>query len=109
MLEGRRAEPDELLGKANCRLASKAEVTCSIGQPAHLFGGRFDDALLPIADVDAPKPGERIEQLMSVNVGQPHSLTALQQSDATRLMPPERRQGMNQMIPIHVDECPVRD
>jgi len=48
------AEVDQLLRQPHRRFAAEMEIARGIGQAAHLLGRDFGDAVLAIADIDAP-------------------------------------------------------
>ncbi len=63
--------------EADRRLGAEAEIAGGIGKLAHLRGRRLDHALVPVADIDAPEPGEGIKQFLARGVPHEHALGAL--------------------------------
>src|SRR6476646_8600174 len=47
------------------RLRAKAEIARCVGKLTHLPGSGRNDALVPIAGIDAPEPGEAVNELVS--------------------------------------------
>ena len=80
------------------------EIAGGIGQLAHLRGGRLDDAFMSVTDVDAPKPGESIEQVTSGGVAHEHALGAFQHGDALGFMRAVSADGVDKMVPVEGDE-----
>jgi len=97
----------EFAGKPDRRLAGEMEVAGGVRQFAHLLGRRFDDRILPVTDIDAPQPGKGIEQPVAVGIGQPHALSGFEHDCAMLLVPPERRDRMDQVIAVDIDQRTV--
>ena len=83
MVDALRGDGGEPCRKADRRLGGRVEERRVEGHRAHLRRRGFDDLLAPVADVDAPEPGEPVEQLTPVLVdddrplGRPHQVRAV--------------------------------
>jgi hypothetical protein len=83
------------------------EEARGVRQLAELFGRGRDDAFLPVADVDAPQPGKRIDHAAAVDIGQPHALPGFQNARPVLFMAAERNDGVDQVVAINVDKRAV--
>ena len=108
MLQRCRRQFDQFRGKLDGGLRAEMEVARRIGQARHLPGGRVDDALMPIAGVDAPEPGECVEQFLAVCVAQENALRGFEYGHASRFMRAIADDGMDQMFAIGFDERGIR-
>ena len=68
VIETARREIRECRRKTNGRLAREMEIARRIRQLAHLFGRGFDNAVLPVADIDTPKSGKAIEMIPAFSI-----------------------------------------
>ncbi|MNT53325.1 hypothetical protein D3C72_1904090 [compost metagenome] len=76
------------------------KVAGGVGQATHLLGGGLHDAFLAVADVDAPQPGEGIEQFVAAGVGQPCATARRQHRGAALLVHAPGRHRMDQVCAI---------
>src|SRR4029077_100164 len=86
------------------RFRAQAEIAGCVGKLAHLPGSGLDDALVPIAGIDAPEPGEPVNELVSGRVRHRRSLRRFQHLDAGSLVATVGGDRMYQMSPIELDE-----
>jgi hypothetical protein len=79
---------DELLGEVDRRLVRLARERVVVGKLPHLLGGRLDEALLAIADGDAPQAGERLYVFLALAVEDADALAAVDDHRPALLVEP---------------------
>ena len=90
--------------ESNCGFGTESKIAGGIGKLSHLRRRRLHHALMSIANVDAPQPGEGIQQLFAGGVPQEHAFGACQHRNAFRLMRAIGAHGMDEMLAIERDE-----
>ena len=86
------------------RLGAETEVAGGVGQFAHLACGGFEDALVAVAGVDTPEPGEAVDQLVARRIGDGRPGRRFQHPDACGLMAAIGGNRMHQMGAVEFDE-----
>jgi hypothetical protein len=99
---------NELFCEANGRLAAEMKVAGGVGQAAHLFRGHAHDAFVTVARIDAPEPGEGVEQFVAFDVAQPRAASRFENGDAALFMRAQADDRMDQMLAVGFDECGSR-
>lgn len=95
---------DELARELDGGRIAEMKIAGGIGQLAHLFGGCRDDALVAVADVDAPEPRERIEQFVAFGVAHECAACGFENGDTARFVRAIVDHGVNQMLTVGFDK-----
>jgi hypothetical protein len=99
-----RGQLDEPRGEPDRGLGAEIEISGRVRQLRHLLGRGANDALVPVADVDAPQSGERVEQLAPVDVAQVSALARFEDGHAAALVRAQVRHGMDEVLAVEVDQ-----
>ncbi len=105
MVHARRRQRGDFLGELQGRRVRGLEEQVVVGQFAHLPGGRLDQLLAAVADVDAPEPGHAIEDLVALAVPQVHALGA--GHDARALAVERLEVGKGRQVVVAAQGLPV--
>ena len=102
VVEVARRRLGEAGGEADRRLRTRAEIAGGIGQRELRLGGG-DQRLLPVAGIDAPEPGEAVEELAAGRVGDGGALPrSAPRTPAASC--PRRSDGMDEVGAVELDE-----
>jgi len=83
--------------QADRGLGREVEIAGRVRELAHLLGCRAHDAVLAVADVDAPEAGKRVEQFVAVGIGQVGAMAGDEDRGAALLVAAVIHDGMDKV------------
>ncbi|MOA01019.1 hypothetical protein D3C78_1204040 [compost metagenome] len=104
MVEIARRAVGEFGSKPDRRFTADVEIGSGIGQLTHLFGCRFDDAVMPVTGIDAPEAGKTVDELVTGHVGDRGAACRFQHPHTKLLMAAEGGDGVHQMGAVQFDQ-----